>query len=189
MNIIKLNISNLSFQHNQVKPKNIHIFKATYYLFIGQERKYWILIKYIFSHPYCPLLLVLSTLPRHFVGLHNSACSNRQDSWLLSNRRSRSRFDYQKEERRKKKEETRIIYFVAIKKSRTVHSAPIPSSWKRIIYLVAIKKPKTGSIFCPNSPQNWLLIIVGIIQITELKQTLRTLFVVTSPPVIINQES
>ena len=157
MNIIKLNIYQ-TFHFNIIKlSRRISTFSKPLIICLLDKREnieFW--SNTYFLIPIVLYLLVFSTLPRHFVGLYNSACSNRQDSWLLSNRRSRSRFDYQKEERRKKKEETRIIYFVAIKKSRTVHSAPIPSSWKRIIYLVAIKKPKTGSIFCPNSPQNWL---------------------------------
>ena len=146
MNIIKLNIYQ-TFHFNIIKlSRRISTFSKPLIICLLDKREnieFW--SNTYFLIPIVLYLLVFSTLPRHFVGLHNSTCSKRQDSWLLSNRRSRSRFDYQKEERRKKKEEP-----------RTVHSAPIPSSWKRIIYLVAIKKPKTGSIFCPNSPQNWL---------------------------------
>ena len=110
MNIIKLNIYQ-TFHFNIIKlSRRISTFSEL--LIIGlldkkENIEFW--SNTYFLIPIVLYLLILSTLPRHFVGLHNSACSNRQDSWLLSNRRSRSRFDYQKEERRKKKEETRII--------------------------------------------------------------------------------
>jgi hypothetical protein len=106
----------------------------------------------------------------------------------LSNRRSRSRFDYQKEERRKKKEETRII---TLWLSRAKDSTFCPNSLQlKEDYLpYAIKKQGQAVYSAPILPRIDCTIIVGIIQITELKQTLRTLFVVTSPPVIINQES
>jgi hypothetical protein len=45
----------------------------------------------------------------------------------------------------------------------------------------AIKKQGQAVYSAPISPRIDCSIIVGIIQIAELKQTLRTLFVVTSP--------
>ena len=156
MNIIKLNIYQ-TFHFNIIKlSRRISTFSEL--LIIGlldkkENIEFWSNTYFLIPIVLC--LLVFSTLPRHFVGLHNSACSNRQDSWLLSNRRSRSRFDYQKEERRKKKEETRFIT-LWLSKSQGQYILPQFPPVERGLFTLCYQEARTGSIFCSNSPQNWL---------------------------------
>ena len=91
--------------------------------------------------------------------------------------------------KRKKEERRNKVYYLVAVKAKDSTLCPNSLQLKEDYLPYAIKKQGQAVYSAPMSPRIDCSIIVGIIQIAELKQTLRTLFCVDIPSsVIINQE-
>ena len=151
MNIIKLNIYQ-TFHFNIIKlSRRISTFSKPLIICLLDKREnieFWSntyflipIVLYFLSSLPCPdTLLVCTTLLARRYKIVDYCQTEDLGAGLIIKRK--------KEERRNKD-----YYLVAIKKPRTVHSAPIPSSWKRIIYLMLSRSKDRQYILLQFSPE------------------------------------